>query len=50
VTADGKPITARQEHHGPDRTQLAALAVAGAAVAGAVAMGVARRDRQGDRN
>jgi membrane protein len=43
-------IKAPDKHRGPDRTQLAALAVAGAAVAGAVALGVARRDQEADRS
>jgi membrane protein len=42
-------IKAPEKRRGPDRTQLTALAVAGAAVAGAVALGVARRDQQADR-
>ena len=45
-TAGAGAPGAPESRRGPDRTQLAALAVAGAAVAGAVAMGVARRDRQ----
>ncbi|MDQ3701581.1 MAG: YihY/virulence factor BrkB family protein [Chloroflexota bacterium] len=45
----GHGITIADPQPGPNRTQLATLAVSGAAIAGAVALGLLRRDRHNGR-